>query len=27
MAVMGVFIVLLFESYYYVLRRGGLEWD
>jgi len=27
LAVMGVFIALLFESYYYVLRRGGLEWD
>jgi len=27
LAVMGVFLVLLFESYYYVLRRGGLEWD
>ena len=26
-AVMAVFIVLLFESYYYILRRGGLEWD
>ena len=24
---MAVFIILLFESYYYVLRRGGLEWD
>jgi NADH-quinone oxidoreductase subunit A len=23
----GVFLLLLFESYYYVLRRGGLEWD
>jgi NADH-quinone oxidoreductase subunit A len=27
LAVMGVFVALLFESYYYVLRRGGLEWD
>ena len=27
LAVMAVFIVLLFESYYYVLRRGGLSWD
>jgi len=27
MAVMGVFILLLFETYYYVLRRGGLDWD
>jgi len=27
LAVMGVFIALLFETYYYVLRRGGLEWD
>ena len=25
--VMGVFIALLFETYYYVLRRGGLDWD
>jgi NADH:ubiquinone oxidoreductase subunit 3 (subunit A) len=25
--VMGVFIALLFESYYYILRKGGLEWD
>ena len=24
---MGIFVLLLFESYYYVLRRGGLEWD
>ena len=24
---MGIFVALLFESYYYVLRRGGLEWD
>lgn len=27
LAVMGVFIALLFESYYYILRKGGLEWD
>jgi len=27
MAVMGVFIALLFETYYYVLRKGGLDWD
>jgi NADH-quinone oxidoreductase subunit A len=27
LAVMGVFILLLFESYFYILRRGGLEWD
>jgi NADH-quinone oxidoreductase subunit A len=26
-AVMAVFVLLLFESYYYILRRGGLEWD
>ncbi len=26
-AVMAVFILLLFESYYYILRKGGLEWD
>lgn len=25
--VMAVFIALLFESFYYVLRRGGLEWE
>ena len=25
--VMAVFVLLLFESYYYILRRGGLEWD
>ncbi|HWH33339.1 MAG TPA: NADH-quinone oxidoreductase subunit A [Egibacteraceae bacterium] len=24
---MAIFVALLFESYYYVLRRGGLEWD
>jgi NADH-quinone oxidoreductase subunit A len=27
LAVMGIFVLLLFESYYYVLRKGGLEWD
>ncbi len=27
LAVMAVFVALLFESYYYVLRRGGLQWD
>jgi NADH-quinone oxidoreductase subunit A len=27
LGVMGVFILLLFESYFYILRRGGLEWD
>ena len=27
LGVMAVFIILLFESYYYVLVRGGLEWD
>jgi NADH-quinone oxidoreductase subunit A len=27
MAVMAVFVALLFESYYYVLRKGALEWD
>jgi NADH-quinone oxidoreductase subunit A len=26
-AVMAVFLLLLFESYYYILRRGGLQWD
>ena len=25
--IMLVFVALLFESYYYILRRGGLEWD
>lgn len=25
--VMAVFVVLLFETYYYILRKGGLEWD
>lgn len=24
---MAIFMLLLFESYYYVLRRGGLEWE
>jgi NADH-quinone oxidoreductase subunit A len=24
---MAIFVALLFESYYYVLRRGGLDWD
>jgi NADH-quinone oxidoreductase subunit A len=24
---MGVFVALLFESYYYVLRKGALEWE
>ena len=27
LGVMAVFILLLFESYFYILRRGGLEWD
>ena len=27
LAVMAIFIILLFESFYYILRRGGLEWD
>lgn len=27
LAVMAVFVFLLFETYYYILRRGGLEWD
>lgn len=27
LAVMAIFVVLLFESFYYVLRKGGLEWD
>jgi len=27
LGVMGVFVALLFESYFYILRRGGLEWD
>lgn len=27
LAIMAVFVLLLFESYYYVLRRGGLEWE
>jgi NADH-quinone oxidoreductase subunit A len=25
--VMAVFVALLFESYFYILRRGGLEWE
>ena len=24
---MAIFVLLLFESYYYVLRKGGLEWE
>ena len=27
LAEMAVFVILLFESYYYILRRGGLSWD
>ena len=27
LAAMAIFIILLFESYYYVLKKGGLEWD
>ena len=27
LGVMGVFVLLLFESYYYIFRRGGLEWE
>jgi NADH-quinone oxidoreductase subunit A len=27
LAIMAVFIILLFESYYYVLRKGALEWE
>ena len=27
LAVMAIFVGLLFESYYYILVRGGLEWD
>ncbi|CAN5695784.1 NADH-quinone oxidoreductase subunit A [soil metagenome] len=27
MAVMGVFLALLLESYFYVVRKGGLEWE
>jgi NADH-quinone oxidoreductase subunit A len=27
LGVMGVFVALLFESYFYILRRGGLEWE
>jgi NADH-quinone oxidoreductase subunit A len=26
-AAMAIFILLLFESYYYVLKKGGLDWD
>jgi NADH-quinone oxidoreductase subunit A len=26
-AVMAIYAALLFESYYYVLRKGGLRWD
>ncbi|CAN5490710.1 hypothetical protein BH23ACT9_BH23ACT9_21150 [soil metagenome] len=26
LAVMGVFLLLLLESFYYVVRKGGLEW-
>ena len=24
---MAVFLLLLFESYYYVLKKGGLDWE
>lgn len=27
LATMGVFIALLLESYYYVVRKGGLDWE
>lgn len=27
LAVMGVFLALLMESYFYVVRKGGLEWE
>ncbi|HSJ47114.1 MAG TPA: NADH-quinone oxidoreductase subunit A [Euzebyales bacterium] len=27
LGVMGVFVALLFESYFYILSRGGLEWE
>ena len=27
LATMGVFLALLLESYYYVVRKGGLEWE
>ena len=27
LAVMGVFLALLLESYFYVVRKGGLEWE
>lgn len=26
LAVMAIFVGLLFETYYYILRKGGLEW-
>ena len=27
LAVMGVFLALLVESYFYVVRKGGLDWE
>lgn len=24
---MGIFVLLLLESYYYILRKGGLQWE
>lgn len=27
LAVMGVFLALLLESYFYVVKKGGLEWE
>ena len=27
LAAMAIFVALLFESYYYVLKKGGLDWD
>ncbi|WP_370327333.1 NADH-quinone oxidoreductase subunit A [Euzebya sp.] len=27
LAVMGVFLALLLESFFYVVRKGGLEWE
>jgi NADH-quinone oxidoreductase subunit A len=27
LAIMGVFLLLLLESYFYVVRKGGLEWE
>jgi NADH-quinone oxidoreductase subunit A len=27
LAVMGVFLALLLESYFYVVRKGGLDWE